>query len=70
MTSSEPNQTAIKAKGISQKIKRYQDRTEKCRQNRIFQTNQKRLFEKLERQVFFHRSHSTGQNSGHRATDK
>ena len=30
----------------SQKIRRYQDRTEQYKQNRMFQSNQKRLFEK------------------------
>ena len=32
----------------SQKIRRYQDRTEQYKQNRMFQSNQKRLFEKIE----------------------
>ena len=32
----------------SQKIRRYQDRTVHYKQNRMYQSNQKRLFEKIE----------------------
>ena len=40
-------------KAIQHEVKRYEDRTEQYKQNRIFETNQKRLYEIIDGVHFF-----------------